>query len=41
LSIFALSLISVRERRSYPVMVEQIVKTEEQKAAGTAAENAG
>jgi IS4 transposase len=36
LSIFALSLISVRERRSYPVMVEQIVKTEEQKAAAKA-----
>lgn len=36
LSFFALSLISVQERRSYPVMVEQIVKTGEQKAAARA-----
>jgi len=33
LSFFALSLISVQERRSYPVMVEQIIRTEEEKAA--------
>ena len=32
LSFFALSLISVQERRSYPMMVEQIVRTEEEKA---------
>jgi len=36
LAFFALSLISVQERRSYPVMVEQIVKTGEQKAAAKA-----
>jgi putative transposase len=36
LSFFALSLISVQERRSYPVMVEQIVRTEEEKAAAKA-----
>jgi len=33
---FALSLISVKERRSYPVMAEQIVRTQEQKAAAQA-----
>lgn len=33
---FALSLVSVKERRSYPVMVEQIVRTEEEKAAAKA-----
>lgn len=33
LSFFALSLISEQERRSYPVMVEQIVRTAEEKAA--------
>jgi putative transposase len=31
-ALFALSLISVRERRSYPVLVEQIVRTEAEKA---------
>jgi putative transposase len=36
LSFFALSLISVKERRSYPVMVEQIVRTEEEKIAAKA-----
>lgn len=36
LSFFALSLISVQERRSYPVMVEQIVRTKEEKAAAKA-----
>jgi len=36
LAFFALSLVSVQERRSYPVMVEQIVKTEEQKTAAKA-----
>jgi hypothetical protein len=33
LSFFALSLISVQERRSYPIMVEQQVRATEQKAA--------
>ena len=32
LSFFALSLISVKERRSYPMMVEQMVRTEVEKA---------
>jgi putative transposase len=36
LSFFALSLINVRKRRSYPVMVEQMVRTEEEKAAAKA-----
>jgi putative transposase len=36
LSFFALSLISEQERRSYPVMVEQIVRTAEEKAAAKA-----
>ena len=33
LAFFALSLVSVQERRSYPVMVEQVIRTEEEKAA--------
>ena len=33
LAFFALSLINTRERRSYPVMVEQVVRTEVEKAA--------
>jgi putative transposase len=33
LSFFSLSLISVKERTSYPVMMEQVVKAEEEKAA--------
>ncbi len=36
LSFFALSLISVTARHSYPVMVEQIVRTAEEKAAAKA-----
>lgn len=33
LAFFALSLIAVNERRSYPIMVEQMVRTEAEKAA--------
>jgi putative transposase len=33
LAFFALSLINTRERRSYPVMVEQVIRTEAEKAA--------
>lgn len=33
LAFFTLSLINTRERRSYPVMVEQVVRTAEEKAA--------
>lgn len=33
LAFFTLSLINTRERRSYPMMVEQVVRTEEEKAA--------
>ncbi len=36
LAFFALSLINCRERRSYPVMVEQVVRTEEEKAQAKA-----
>ena len=36
LSFLALSLISVQERRSYPVMVEQIVRSVEEKASAKA-----
>jgi putative transposase len=32
LAFFTLSLINTRERRSYPVMVEQVVRTEDEKA---------
>jgi putative transposase len=38
LSFFALSLVSVGERRSYPMMVEQRVRSESQKAAAQAAQ---
>lgn len=34
LAFFALSLVDVTERRSYPVMVEQVVRSETEKAAG-------
>jgi len=33
LSFFALSLVSVQENQSYPIMVEQVVRTEEEKEA--------
>ena len=33
IAIFALSLINTRERRSYPIMVEQVVRTEAEKEA--------
>jgi len=33
LAIFSLSLVSVEERRSYPLRVEQVVRSEEEKAA--------
>lgn len=36
LSFFALSLISVKNRRSFPILVDQRVKTEEEKAAAKA-----
>ena len=36
LSFFALSLINVRQRRSYPVRVEQMLRTPEEKAASRA-----
>jgi putative transposase len=36
IAIFALSLVSVEERRSYPLQVEQVVRSEEQKAAAKA-----
>jgi hypothetical protein len=36
LAFFALSLISVQERRSFPMMVEQVVRSEEEKAAAKA-----
>jgi IS4 transposase len=36
LEFFALSLVSLSERRSYPVMVEQVVRTNEEKAAAKA-----
>lgn len=36
LAFFALSLIDVEERRSYPMMVEQVVRSEEEKAAAKA-----
>ncbi|MCO5193102.1 MAG: transposase [Anaerolineae bacterium] len=40
LAFFALSLIHVGERRSYPIMVEQMVRTEEEKAAAKAKKEA-
>lgn len=36
IAIFALSLINVQERRSYPTMVEQVVRTEAEKEAAKA-----
>ena len=36
LEFFALSLVSLSERRSYPIMVEQVVRTEEEKAMAKA-----
>jgi putative transposase len=36
LAIFALSLVSVEERHSYPLQVEQVVRSEEEKAAAKA-----
>ncbi|MEI2421877.1 transposase, partial [Arthrospira platensis SPKY2] len=33
IALFALSLIDTQARRSYPVMAEQVVRTEEEKAA--------
>lgn len=36
LAFFALSLVHVQERRSYPIMVEQVVRTEAEKAAAKA-----
>jgi IS4 transposase len=36
LAFFAVSLLDVNERRSYPIMVEQMVRTEEEKAAAKA-----
>jgi len=36
IAIFAISLIDINERRSYPVMVEQVVRTEAEKAAAKA-----
>jgi hypothetical protein len=36
LAFFALSLIAVKERRSHPVSVEQVIKTSEEKAAAAA-----
>jgi hypothetical protein len=36
LAFFALSLVSLSERRSYPVMVEQVVRTDEEKAVAKA-----
>lgn len=40
LSFFALSLISVQQRRSYPVCIEQTVRTAEEKAANQAKKQA-
>ena len=33
-SFFSLSLVGTQERRSYPMMVEQVMRTEEEKAGG-------
>ncbi len=40
LAFFALSLLHVNERRSYPIMVEQMVRTKEEKAAAKAKKEA-
>jgi putative transposase len=34
-ALFALSLVNIRERRAYPVLAEQVVRTETEKAAAT------
>lgn len=39
LSFFSLSLISLKERRSYPIWFEQIIRTEDEKAAAQAKKN--
>jgi hypothetical protein len=40
LSFFTLALISTRQRRSYPICVEQMIRTEEEKAASQAKKQA-
>jgi len=40
LSFFTLALVSTKERRSYPVCVEQMIRTEEEKAASQAKKQA-
>jgi IS4 transposase len=40
LAFFALSLVHVQERRSYPIMVEQVIRTEEEKEAAKAKKEA-
>lgn len=40
LSFFRLSLISIKQRRSYPICVEQMIGTEEEKAASKAKKEA-
>jgi hypothetical protein len=40
IAIFAISLIDINERRSYPVMVEQVVRTEAEKTAAKAKKKA-
>jgi len=40
LSFFTLSLVSTKQRRSYPVYVEQMIRTEEEKAASKAKKQA-
>ena len=40
LSFFTLSLVSTRQRRSYPICVEQMIRTEEEKAASKAKKEA-
>lgn len=39
-SFFSLSLVGTKERRSYPMMVEQVIRTEEEKAAAKAKKQA-
>ena len=38
IAIFSLSLVSVQERRSYPLRVEQVVRSEAEKAAAKASQ---
>jgi hypothetical protein len=40
LSFFGLSLVGIQERRSYPMMVEQVIRTEAEKAAAKAKQQA-